>query len=176
VIHDSKREIGKSEMIWIDIIVAILLIFSFLAGIKGGIINSLFSLITFIIALVITSFYYPFTASIFSFLQNDKWSMFFGFLVTMVIVGIILSLVFIIPRKLIASIWGGGGFFGLVGGVFNVCNTSLGLVVFMILLQQYPILPFLNDLFAKSLILNWLLANLGFIYLLLPSAFKGLQN
>jgi uncharacterized membrane protein required for colicin V production len=163
-------------MIWMDIVVTIILIFSFLAGIKAGIVNSLFSLVIFIIGLVITSYYYSFVASLLSFLPNDDWSMFFGFLVTMVVVGILLSLVCIIPRQVIKTIWSGEGFFGLVGGVFNVFNTALGLVVFMILLQQYPIIPFLNNLLAKSSILTWLWANFGFIYLLLPVVFRGVKS
>jgi hypothetical protein len=102
--------------------------------------------------------------------------MFFGFLVTIIVVSIVLSLIFIIPRQVLKTIWSGEGFFGLVGGVFNVFNTALGLVVFMILLQQYPIMPFLNNLLAKSSILTWLWANFGFIYLLLPVAFRGIKS
>jgi len=163
-------------MIWIDIILIIILVFSFLAGVKAGLINSLFSLVIFLIALVVAGFYYVFVSSLLSFLPGENWSKFFGFVIAIVIVSIILSIVCVIPRALLKSIWNGGGFFGLVGGVFNLFNTSIGFVVFIILLQQYPIIPYINNLFDRSYILTWLTSNLGFIYFLLPVTFRSVSS
>jgi uncharacterized membrane protein required for colicin V production len=163
-------------MIWIDFVIIVILVFSFMAGVKAGLVNSIFSLIIFLIALVVAGYYYIFVSSMLSFLPGENWSKFFGFVIAIVIISIILSIVCVIPRALLKSIWNGGGFFGLVGGVFNLVNTSIGFVVFIILLQQYPIVPFLSTLFAKSYILMWLTSNLSFIYFLLPVTFRSISN
>jgi len=163
-------------MIWIDVIIVIVLVISFVSGIRSGVINALFNLAIFIIALVITGFYYPYLASILTFLPNDNWSNFFGFLLTIILLSVVLSILSLIPRHLLRSVWNGEGcFFGLIGGVFSVFNTGLGFTVFMILLERFPIVPVLNIYLDQSVILVWLSVNMNFIYLLLPATFRSAQ-
>lgn len=160
-------------MTWIDIIVVLILIFSFIGGLKAGAVNGFFSLLVLIIALLVTGAFYRFAASLLFFLSNDNWQNFFGFLVTLIVVSIILSLILLLPRHLIKLAWNGGGFFSLIGGVFNLLNSAMGLVVFVLLFQTYPVIPWLNNVLADSAILAWLMVHLDFIRYLLPEAFRG---
>jgi uncharacterized membrane protein required for colicin V production len=159
-------------MRWIDVLLIVILAFSFLGGIKAGAINALFSLVVFIIAVTITGFYYRFVASLLSFLPGENWANFFGFLIAIIVVSIIISIICFIPRQFIRSIWNGGGFFSLVGGVLNVVNSAMGLVVFVFLLQAYPIVLWLNGILAESTLLTWLISHLDFIRVLLPETFR----
>jgi uncharacterized membrane protein required for colicin V production len=160
-------------MRWIDILIIVILAFSFLGGIRAGAINALFSIVVFIIAVTITGFYYRFVASWLSFLPGENWANFFGFLIAIIVVSIIISIICFFPRQFIRSIWNGGGFFNLVGGVLNVVNSAMGLVVFTFLLQTYPIVPWLNGILAESTVLTWLASYLDFLRVLLPETFRG---
>jgi uncharacterized membrane protein required for colicin V production len=163
-------------MAWIDIIIALILIFSFVGGIKSGAIYALFSLLILIIAITIAGFLYGFVASLLSFLPSENWKNFFGFLLTIVVVSIVISVICVIPRNFITSVWNGGGFFSLIGGFFNLANSAIGLVVLMLLFQAYPIMPWLNRILVESTILTELTAYLSFIQLLLPEAFRGIRT
>lgn len=160
-------------MPWVDIIVALILLFSFLGGIKEGAVKSFFSLLTFLIALPLTGLSYHFIANLLSFLPGTNWENFFGFFITLAIITIILSLISLIPRKLIEKIWGGGILSRLIGAALSLFNAALGLAVFVLVLKAYPIFDWLESAVTSSTILTWLATNLAFIQSLLLNVFQG---
>ena len=161
-------------MIWVDVIVVLILFFSFVAGLKGGAVNGFFSLLTLIVAIPVAGTFYGFLASYLSFLPGEDWGNFLGFLITFIVASIILSLIFWIPRHFINFAWNSGCLFSLLGGIFTLANAALGLTVIVILFGTFPVIPWLNNLFADTTILSWLVERLGFIrYLLLPVVFQS---
>lgn len=160
-------------MAWIDIIVALILLFSLVGGLKSGAVYGFFSLLILIIVIPVTGAFYGYVASLLSFLPGEDWENFLGFLVTMVAASIILSLVLLIPRHFIGMAWKSGGFSSLLGGIFNLANSAIGLIVLVLLFQTYPVIPWLNNIFAESIILTWLVAHLDLVRLLLPEAFRS---
>ena len=160
-------------MVWSDIIVAVILAFSLLAGIKGGAVIGFFSLLTLIITIPVAGTFYGFVASYLSFLPGVDWRNFLGFIITIVVVSIILSLIFWLPSHFIKSAWNSGCFFHLLGGIFTLANSAIGLTVLVFLFQAYPVIPWLNNLFAKSIILTWLVGHLDFVRYLLFEVFHS---
>lgn len=161
-------------MIWIDLIVVLILAFSFFAGLKGGAINGFFSLLIMIIAIAVAGNFYSIPASWLSFLPGQDWENFLGFFIAFVIVSIILSLLFWIPRHFINFAWNSGCVFRILGGIFTLVSSALGLALLVTLFKTFPISPWLNDLLADTTILSWITENLNFVwYLLLPEAFQS---
>ena len=161
-------------MIWVDVIVVLILFFSFVAGLKGGAVNGFFSLLTLIIAIPVAGTFYGFLASYLSFLPGEDWSNFLGFLGTFIVVSIILSLIFWIPRHFTNFAWNSGCLFRLIGGVFILVNAATGLTLIVILFRTFPVIPWLNNLFADTTILSWLVRRLDFIGYLLPVVFQSI--
>lgn len=157
---------------WVDVIVILILIFSFLGGVRVGAVSGLFSLLTTVIAIPVTGALYGFVASWLSFLPGEDWENFLGFLLTLVVVSIILSLIFLIPRHLLKAVWNGGFLFHIIGGIFGAINSAIGIVVFVFLIQTYPIIDWLRNVIADSSMLTWLAVHLDVIRLLLPEAFR----
>ena len=160
-------------MIWVDILVALVLFFSFIGGLKEGAVKSFFSLLAFLIALPLSGLSYRLLANLLSFLPGTDWENFIGFFIALGIISVILSLIFIIPRKLIEKIWGGGVFFRLIGAIISLLNAALGLTVFALIVKAYPIFGWLESAVNGSGIFTWLVTNFGFIYVLLPNILPG---
>lgn len=149
----------------IDIVVALVLVFSFLGGLKDGAVREFFGLLAFIIALSLTGAFLTYVRGWMSFIQDQVWRDFFAFLVTMGIITLVLHLVFILPRSLLNGVWEGGFIWSALGGLFGLANTALGLVLMVILFDMYPVLGWLNDLLGASNVLNWLVSNFGSVVL-----------
>jgi membrane protein required for colicin V production len=149
----------------IDIIVALILVFSFLGGLKQGAAKEFFGLLAFIIALSLTGAFAVYVLGWMSFAQDHLWRALLTFLVTMGIILIIIHLALLLPRHLLDNIWNGGCIWSALGGVFGVVNSALGLVLMVILLNIYPVLTWLSDLLAASNVLNWLVSTFGSIIL-----------
>jgi uncharacterized membrane protein required for colicin V production len=145
----------------IDLVIALVLFFSLLGGLKEGAVKEFFGLLAFVIALSLTGAFMPYVLPWLSFIPDHLWRDFFTFLATMGIILIILHLVFILPRNLLDKVWDGGFIWNALGGVFGLANTALGLVLMVILFDMYPVLDWLNDLFAISNLLNWLVSSFG---------------
>jgi uncharacterized membrane protein required for colicin V production len=157
----------------IDIIVIIILVFSFLGGLKEGAVKTLSSLVALIIAIPVTTFTYGLLTALLSFLPGEDWQNFFGFFITMGIISVGLHLVFFIPRKIIGSVWKEGILYRLLGGVFNVIGGMIGFVVFTLLVQAYPIFGFLEEWVTESDVLTALVNVFSFIRIMLPEALKA---
>lgn len=151
----------------IDIIVALILIFSFLGGLKDGAVKELLGLLAFIIALPLSGLLTGFVSGWLSFVADNTWRTFLAFLLTMGILIILLHIIFWFPQKLLEKVWSGGLIWSILGGVFGLANAVLGLVLIVRLLQIYPVLTWLNDILDTSTILNWLASNFGGVISLL---------
>ncbi len=149
----------------IDVIVALVLFFSFIGGLKEGAVREFLGLLAFIIALSLTGAFTAYVWGWLSFVTDQLWRNFFTFLATMGIILIILHLVLLLPRVLLDKVWNGGFIWNVLGGIFGVVNTALGLVLMVILFDMYPVLGWLNDLLGASNLLNWLVSSFGSIIL-----------
>jgi len=155
-------------MILVDILVGLIIFLSFLGGLKDGAVKAFFSLVGFLIAIPLTGASYHLIANLLSFMPGEDWENFLGFFITLAIIGIILFLIFLLPRKLIQQAWNEGALFRLIGGVLNGFNSIIGLVVFSLVLQAYPIWEWLERIVTGSTVLPWLVAHLSFVQLMLP--------
>ncbi len=161
-------------MVIVDIIVSIGLIFSFIGGLRNGAVKEFFGLAGMIIAIPVTGATYGMVVAVLSFIPATNWQNFVGFLIAFTLVSIALILLFMIPRMALGGIWKGGILSAIIGGVFNVINAAIGLVIFCFLVLTYPVLPFLIDVITGSSMLTWLITNLHFVQLLMPAAFQQL--
>ncbi len=149
----------------IDIIVALVLFFSLIGGLKEGAVKEFFGLLAFIVALSLTGAFTSYVWAWMSFTPDHLWRAFFTFLVTMGIILVVLHLVFLLPRNLLDRVWNGGFMWNVLGGIFGLLNTALGLVLMLTLFDIYPVLNWLSDLLAASNALNWLMSTFGSIIL-----------
>jgi len=149
----------------IDLIVALILVFSFLGGLKEGAVKEIFGLLAFIVALSLTGAFTVYVLGWMSFAQDHLWRALLTFLVTMGIILVIIHLALLLPRHLLDNIWNGGCIWNALGGIFGVINSALGLVLMVILLRIYPVFGWLKDWLAASNILNWLIYTFGWIIL-----------
>jgi hypothetical protein len=162
-------------MIWVEIIITILYIFVFIGGLRQGAIKSGFSLLALVISIPLTGLLYHFVTILFSFLHNDIWANFLGFFITLAIISLIFSLIFLIPRKLLGA--ADVGFVSaIVGGLMSIVGFSLALTLFVIVIQTFPIWDWLVQVLSGSEIVNFLLRILGFIRFMLPEAFKVIAS
>jgi membrane protein required for colicin V production len=151
-------EVPAAMGIIIDIIIALILIFSFLGGLKEGAIKEFLGLLAFILSLPLAGLCIGFVSGWLSFVSDDTWRGLLSFLLAMGIIIILLHLLFWFPNNLLEKIWSGGFLWSLLGGVFGLADAVLGLVLIVILLDIYPILSWLSSILDSSSILGWLVA------------------
>ena len=65
-----------------------------------------------------------------------------------------------------------GVYFWLIGGGLNHFNASVGLVVFTLVIGAYPFVSWLEKVVTNSSIPSWLITQLGFVQLMLPEIFQ----
>jgi membrane protein required for colicin V production len=145
----------------VDVIVALILIFSFLGGLKEGAVKEFIGLLAFVIALLLSPVFTGFFSGWLSFVGDGTWRAFLSFLLTMGIIIILLHLIFWFPKSLLDKVWNGGFLWSLLGGVFGLADAALGLVLMVVLLDTYRVFPWLNDILNSSNILNWLVSSFG---------------
>jgi uncharacterized membrane protein required for colicin V production len=145
----------------VDIIVALILIFSFVGGLRQGAVREFFGLLAFIIALAFTGAFMVYVLGWMSFAQDNLWRAFLTFLVTIGVILIVLHLALLAPRFMLDKVWNGGFIWSALGGIFGVVNTALGLVLMVVVLTIYPVLNWLSYWLAASNILNWLVSTFG---------------
>jgi uncharacterized membrane protein required for colicin V production len=154
-------EISTSVGIVFDIIVALVLAFSFIGGLKGGAIKEFFGLAAFLIALLLVGTFRGYFNGWFSFVLDKNWRAIISFLVTLAIISILLHILFWLPRHLLEKIWEGGFLWSLLGGALNSMNSALGLVLLVELLDTYPALGSLDALLSASHVVDWLVNTFG---------------
>ncbi|MFC1901590.1 CvpA family protein [Chloroflexota bacterium] len=160
-------------MSWlIDLLVIIILVLSFIGGMKEGAIKSFFSLLALIIAIPLTGLSYHLLAAALSFLPGSNWENLVGFFITMAIISVILQLILLLPRKFLQKIWKKGCLFRLLGGIFKVSDAGIGLTVLTLVLMTYPIFDWLASWVSGSGVLMWLVTKFGFVPAMLPELFQ----
>ncbi len=160
-------------MNWADIIIVIILVFSFLGGAKDGAVKSLFSLAALIIAIPCAGLTYHFITPLLSFLPGTNWENFLGFFIAMGIISAILHLIFLLPGKLIGGILGKGILLRLLGGILTVLGAGISLAIFTLVIRAYPIFDWLERWVSSSGILTWLVNTFSFVPALLPGALEN---
>ena len=160
-------------MIWVNIFAVLILILSFFGGFKEGAVKQFFNLVVLIIAIPLTGISYWLIAKVISFLPGENWENFIGFFITLALISVIFHFVSFLPRKITQKIWKRGLVFRLLGGVLNVVNASIGVVVFTLVLLAYPIFDWLARWVAGSGVLASLVNAFGFVQAMLPEV---LQN
>jgi hypothetical protein len=108
-----------------------------------------------------------------SFLPGENWEGFIGFFITFAIVTAIMHLAFFLPRRIINKIWKRGLLYRLLGGALNAVNASIGLVVFALALNAYPIFDWLARWVAGSSLMSSLVSTYGFVQAMLPPEFQA---
>jgi len=157
---------------WVSILAVLILLFSFIGGLREGAVKSFFSLIALFIAIPLAGVSYHLLANVLSFLPGDNWENFVGFFVTLAVISIALYFVLLLPRKFTQKVWNKGVLFRLIGGILNILNAAVGMVVFTLLIQAYPIISWLEQAVAGSGVLTWLVVYLGFVQAMLPDIFQ----
>ena len=163
-------------MIWVDILAVIILFLGFFGGMKDGAVKNFFSLLAIIIAIPLAGLSYRLIATILSFLPGTNWENFFGFFITMGIIIAILQLITFLPRKFTQLIWKKGIVFRLLGGALNIFGAVIGMVVFTLTLEAYPIIEWLERAVVNSSVLIWLVEHLSFVQTMLPEVFQDAAN
>lgn len=160
-------------MIWVSIIAVLILILSFFGGLKEGAVKHFFNLVALIIAIPLAGISYRLIARVLSFIPGENWENFIGFFIALALISIILHLIVLLPRRITQKVWRRGLFFRLFGGVLNVLNASIGMVVFTLVLLTYPIFDWLARWVAGSGVLASLVNTFSFIQLMLPVVFQN---
>ena len=155
-------------MIWVNVLVIALLFFSFIGGFREGAVKNFFSLIALLIAIPLSGAFYRILAAVLSFLPGERWENFVSFFVTLVVISIILHFVFLLPRKLIHKVWNKGILFRLIGAALGILNSAIGMAVFTLVVQAYPVIGWLERVVTGSSVLTWLAVRLSFIGAMLP--------
>ena len=130
-------------MNWVDIVVIIMLALGFFGGMKEGAVRAFASLIAVLISIPLAGLSYRLVASLLSFLPGENWENFIGFFICLCIITAILHLIFFLPKKLIGAVWNKGILLRILGGGFNILGGILGMVVFTLVIQTYPIFDWL---------------------------------
>ncbi|MFC1910134.1 CvpA family protein [Chloroflexota bacterium] len=158
----------------LNIVGVIVLIGSFVGGIKDGATKAGVNLIVTFIAIYVAGSFYHLLALALSFLPGENWENFIAFFICIGIASAILQLILWIPRKIIGKLWSKGTFFRLIGGILGIVNAAIGLALLAIVLLTYPILDFLVKSINDSVVFSTLATAFGFITGLLPEVFRGL--
>jgi uncharacterized membrane protein required for colicin V production len=158
-------------MIVVSIIAVIILILSVFNGFREGALKQIASIISLLAAIPLAGLCYNWLASLFSGLGGENWENFLGFIVTMVIIMVLIQLALWLPRRHFEKGWNEGAIFRLVGSALGFFNAAIGMVVFAIVLNAYPIFDWLQSAVSGSGVINWLDSWLGFVQSWLPAAF-----
>ena len=160
-------------MIWVSLFAVLILILSFLGGLREGAVRHFFNLVALLIAIPLAGLSYRLVAGFISFLPGENWENFVGFFITLALISAILHLMALLPRRIIQKLWKRGLLFRLLGGVLNAINASIGMVVFTLVLLTYPIFDWLERVVAGSGVLASLVDIFGFVQVLLPEMFRN---
>ncbi len=159
-------------MIVVSIIAALVLLFSIIGGLREGAVKPLFTLLATLIAVPVAGVSYQVLAGWLSFIPGQNWENFIAFFVMMAVVSIILYFVFIIPGRALKKAWPGGLFYCVLGAIFNLVNTAIGMVVFALVLHAYPIIDWLGRVVGGSGVITWLVSLFSFVQAVLPEVFR----
>jgi uncharacterized membrane protein required for colicin V production len=159
-------------MNWVDILIIIVLVISFIGGLKQGAVRNLSSFIATIISIPVAGLTYRWLAGLLSFLPGVNWENFLGFYITY---GVIFAIIFLILhplRKIVGAAWNAGFLFRLFGGIFGIVSAMIGFVVLTLVVGAFPIFDWLERWLSSSEVLASLVSSFGFVRLMLPEVFR----
>jgi uncharacterized membrane protein required for colicin V production len=159
-------------MIWVSIIASLVLLFSIFGGIKEGAVKQLFSLLATLVAIPVAGLSYHLLAGILSFIPGENWENFIAFFIMMAVVSVALYFVFLLPSRFFQKAWESGVPFWVLGAIFNIVNAAIGMVVFALVLDAYPIFDWLERAVSGSDVIAWLVSLLGCVQSVLPEVFR----
>ncbi len=159
-------------MVIVSIIAAILLFFSLIGGFRDGALKQGVSIISLLIAIPLTGLCYQWISTLLSFIPGTNWEHFLGFFITMAIIMVALYFIFLVPKRHFEKAWNEGPLFRMVGAALAFINTGIGMVLFALVLNAYPIFDWLQRAVSGSAVINWLDSWLGFVQYMLPSVFR----
>ena len=159
-------------MIVVSIIAALILLFSLIGGFRDGAVKQLFTLLGTLIAIPIAGVSYKGLAGILSFIPGENWENFIAFFIMMAVISIIMYFIFILPGRALKKAWPGGLFYCILGVIFSLVNTAIGMVVFALVLHAYPIFDWLERAVSGSGVITWLVSLFSFIQAVLPEALR----
>jgi len=159
-------------MIWVSIIAVLVLLFSIIGGMKEGAVKQLFSLLALLIAIPVAGVSYHLLAGLLSFIPGENWENFLGFFIIMALTMAFLHFVFLLPSNFFQRAWSKGVLFCVIGAVFNIFNAAIGMVVFALVLDAYPIFDWLGRAVGGSVVISWLVAQMSFVQAVLPEVFR----
>jgi uncharacterized membrane protein required for colicin V production len=158
-------------MILVSIIASLILFFSLIGGFKDGALKQAVSTISLLIAIPLTGLCYRWLASLLSFIPGTNWENFLGFFITMGIIMVALYFILLVPRRFFEKSWKEGPLFRMIGAALGFLNASIGMVVFALVINAYPIISWLERAVTGSCVISWLCSWLGFIQYMLPTVF-----
>ena len=153
-----------------------ILLLSVFAGLKEGAVKHFFNLVATFVAIFIGGLYYHLISGLLSFIPGENWENFIGYCIAFTIVVVILQLAFFLPRKIINKIWKRGLLYRLLGGAMNVVNAAIGLTLFALVLNAFPIFDWLAHWVAGSSVMASLVNIFGFIQALLPEVLRAVPT
>jgi uncharacterized membrane protein required for colicin V production len=170
LIFPPQRKKGPKMLI--NIIAILILICSVMSGFFQGAIKTSFAIVSYLIALPIAGYFYPFVAGILSFLPGEDWENLLGFIIVLCIFCVILHFVFWLPRKILEKIIGKGLISRFAGSFISLISAGIGLTVFALLIQAFPVWAWLQMGLDNSAIINLLVSVYVLVQGLLPEIMR----
>ena len=158
-------------MVLVSIIAVITLILNLVSGFREGALKQAASIISLLIAIPLAGLSYQWLAGLFSFMPGENWENFAGFFVTMGIIMVLIQLLFWLPRRHFEKVWKEELLFRSIGAVISFFSAAIGMVLFAIVLNAYPIFDWLQNAVSGSSVINGLGSWLSFVQSMLPSVF-----
>lgn len=159
-------------MVWVSVLAVLGLLFSIVMGLREGAVKQLFTLLATLIAIPVAGVAYKGLANILSFIPGENWESFIAFFIMMAVVSIILYFAFIIPGRALKKAWQGGLFYCVLGAIFSLVNAAIGMVVFALVLNAYPIFDWLGRAVGGSDVVSFLVSVFGCVQAVLPEVLR----
>ncbi len=159
-------------MNWLDIVLAILLVFSIIGGIANGLIKSVFSLAGLIVGVVLAGRFYASLGDHLGFISSEKAAHIVAFILIFLVVVIIASILGAVFTKIISDIM--LGWVNRLGGaVFGLFTGALFLAAILAIWAKYS--PD-NSSISGSYLASILLDRFPLVLNLLPPEFDIVRN
>jgi membrane protein required for colicin V production len=159
-------------MNWLDFVIIIFLIVSIISGIANGLIKSLFSLVGFIVGIVLAGRFYISLANHLTFISSERAAQIVAFIFIFIVVIAIASLLGWLFTKIISAT-PLGIFNRILGGVFGLVTGAIFIALLLTLWAHYadPV-----GAISDSTLARFLLDKFPIVLNLLPNEFDTVRN
>jgi membrane protein required for colicin V production len=158
-------------MNWLDIVILVSLVASFIGGIAIGFIRGLVSLIGLILGIVLAGKYYTTVSVWFDFIPNQDISDIVAFILIMLAVTLLAGLIVRLLHRLTSATLT-GWIDHLIGGILGVFGAFISWSALLALWVKFVS----GDSIASSTLAQVMLDKLPVILSLLPSQFDSIRN